>query len=580
MERTPKYDDKIEGVRKMPHETAEEKAEKRDASALLRMEALFDNAQCAQLFVDTIMKNPAITREEFLEVAKQSDRIVHPDAVDAFIDKLLETREKILAVNTWARDSIIREDWIIQADGLDAYEKALKEKGHSQDYIDQRMSEQVKLLIAHSKHLKKQNIDVSHWLGQRLFTTYLAKTPEKPKGKIALDTTNPLALIMNFSDAEDYKRVDPKDNVGGFHQANQTIDKLAFPLIAVNANQDSSVKKHEVGHAENSILKNSVIKKPEAEHRRLVWSHSPALKITEIELLNSDDVVLDQPTEDQKKQKAERARLEDRLLSYALGRAKDELLANYKTTSYDPFSYKNELLERMDVYDYFKIAGLSVTSSAYERLHSRYKENLYEACREANYPAALYARRNLKKRYETFRWVLAQIPLEDWSDQLTRMPFEEEADLLTDLDGIEFPNDGEEPSEKRKILLDRYYKFLKENETGLLVPGLREIDKEQKAIIAEEAELERKRPDEALLKIWEEMEEYEGILIASIKAKTLSINEARERIGIFFQRRCEEEKIEPNQELLISYIEDHHWNSPIDKIRHDKLPGHEMYTKI
>jgi hypothetical protein len=190
--------------------------------------------------------------------------------------------------------------------------------------------------------------------------------------------------------------------------------------------------------------------------------------------------------------------------------------------------------------------------------------------------------------------VLAQIPLENWEKQLEAALFEKESDLLVDcyefMRHLDEDDDGQ-LIDRRQTLAAKLRTFLSENELRPLLPGLREIKKEQEIIlvdekeqeqkrIAEAAERERKRPDEALMKIWEEMEDYEAMILEGVRSKTKKLYEARMAIEEYYFRRCDEEGIAPNQEFFASYLEDHNWNSNIMKIRKDKLPGHEMYTSL
>lgn len=121
------------------------------------------------------------------------------------------------------------------------------------------------------------------------------------------------------------------------------------------------------------------------------------------------------------------------IMNYALERAKDELLAEFKVK--DSLSYLSKLLTKEGLYDYFTRLGIKPDSELYNDLWKKYRDTLKFAAETAEYLLRAYREFGLKERLDLIRWVLAQIPLRDWDKQITNSAFWEEANYLLLING-------------------------------------------------------------------------------------------------------------------------------------------------
>lgn len=420
VERSTEFTSNLERVRKMPQsygkpgETDSEaserelqNAEKREAAKILRMEAFLENAKCTQLLVEFLEQNPHASIEELEEYIVKNAKVIHPKNLNNFIELLTKERD--------------------------------------------RASTLVNLLITEDKG-KRLSQDPAIRLYQGLCRLRRPSNPKTrkpihPEGPINLDDTYPLALILNIKNENDFANLDERNNIGGFYNPHKPYSQPKvgglFPIIVTQGNIDrvasmlfgkTPITSHEKGHAENHAFSGSLGKKV-----RCVWGHESSIlasaKNRLKELWGVDKKITIESQEYQE------------VLQYALASAKNELLADYKAEQH--FGHAASLKTKGGLYDYFIHHGITPEESPtlYTQLWKDYEEAITNACKAAEKITNLYGNtlssasifmgndyddrsEYIGKRVELFRWILAQIPLEEWAKQLAGVPFLEEAKQL------------------------------------------------------------------------------------------------------------------------------------------------------
>jgi C-terminal processing protease CtpA/Prc len=121
----------------------------------------------------------------------------------------------------------------------------------------------------------------------------------------------------------------------------------------------------------------------------------------------------------------------EKLMHISLSGSKDEILA-YMSEEQAPNFIISVLLGKNGGYDYFKKAN--VPNELHDILWKEYSNRLMEYMAGS---MKLYADYKIdpvfSQRIQSFRWVLAQIPIEHWNNQLASMPFDKE---VTEYDGL------------------------------------------------------------------------------------------------------------------------------------------------
>jgi hypothetical protein len=114
-------------------------------------------------------------------------------------------------------------------------------------------------------------------------------------------------------------------------------------------------------------------------------------------------------------------------------KAKDEILAELKASSYEVGKYISNLKKRGGVYDYFSGLGIATNSQLYKDLWTAYEKKLDDAFKSLNFLLIIYKLWSLNFRFEVIRWVMTQIPLKDWAKQINESGFKKEAEMLYEL---------------------------------------------------------------------------------------------------------------------------------------------------
>lgn len=376
-EPTESYKDKLEDIRKLPQETEELRVEKKERAKELRMEVMLDNARLMANLTAQLEWNPWSTTEDLQNSTnKTAEFLAHPEVAQNFINDLhtVKTRVESVLDKAGNRDSAAYK----------VYKQLIKNK--SLEY--------------------------------------------EPRGKIKVDMSYPLAVMLFVEDSKDFNMIDSRENIGGFYRASATFSfgeqELSIPVIVVKGEFRSvnkapaiqRVENHEKGHAEHERLISSL----NASGRKVVWFKTlpNAKTVTSLkELANTK-----QP---------EKTKEFEQILYYALEKAKDEILAELKASSYEVGKYISNLKKRGGVYDYFSGLGIATNSQLYKDLWAAYDKKLDDAFKSLNFLLIIYKLWSFKYRFEVIRWVIAQIPLKDWAKQINESGFKKEAELLYEL---------------------------------------------------------------------------------------------------------------------------------------------------
>lgn len=375
--RSPAMQAKVDSVRQLPIKidgvrSAVLRREKREAARLLRMEMLLINAWLTDFTLNTICNDPLTTRGELTSKIQSSGRVVHPDAVDAYLDEWENTKEQ-------AR-------------------KAVQTLHSGLDSAKDRRGERLFKFLVEDK--------TGHSFG-------FERDKGFPKGKITIDTNYPLAIILWIEKEEDFALLDPRENVGGFFQKKGKLigQDMIFPLIVVNGDKSQTVEKHEKGHSQNALWFGE-----KAKWVIKAWGRSA------------------KPTYPAEEGFKSETQWHQQAIEYALACAKDEILAEMSTGrgSYvktlinrpDLYDYfvnrlgvpKGSKL-RMDLWDEYT-RGLQIYTNEADRLFQHYN-NFSE----------------WEGRRRIFRWVLAQFPIDQWPDLLRAGGFLDEWENYAQLRG-------------------------------------------------------------------------------------------------------------------------------------------------
>ena len=394
-ERKETYNQQLQKIRTLPQETSDQKKAKQEAARQFRVDVLWDNARIAENIISQIESNPWVGNEDLLKGANSIKYLAHPEAVKDFIDNLSgaawNTLEKTRRVEYDTPDGMTQAEYI--------YSSVVEEK-----------------------------------TGSSL----------RPRGKVELDKDYSLAVILYISDKKDFKLIEDHANIAGFYRSGNYI---GFPLIVVFGKKpDPSsvvdrVTVHEKGHAENDPLSST----DEYRHNsaKFFWgSLGPFFKNSEI---TDFMAVHNQKSYEGIDLDAELAKMEmnpiwQKLLNFALNRAKDELLAALKSgekgfkMQFESLMMREDIYKERSVYDFFKKRGIPTDSVVYSTLWRKYFIIIYASFKTVLLLIDRY--KSIKPRanegapyplVQQFRWVLAQIPIEKWPLVLKKSGFFEDS---------------------------------------------------------------------------------------------------------------------------------------------------------
>jgi hypothetical protein len=386
------------------------KIESREEAQLLRMERMLDNAQCTLLCLDVFVDNPEVSLPDLQTKLQDAGVWNNEEAVSSFLLSMKKTHSQV--------------------------KKAIS-------FLDEKMR---------IHHISKGEILFGRIISAESYTQNKSASPQ---GVVRLVEGNPFAVVLECAESSDFARIDKRTDVGGFFTDSQPIETLIediqFPLIVIRGltefmDGDGKLKrnedkigylKHELDHAKNKVFINAL--RLIGKDRAVVWGGfiDVAGKVDSARRLKA--LWNSHPDE-------ARGSVEwQSILGYALQRAKNELLADVGRS--ESFStHLNNLIIQNGMYDFFlKKLGIPAGSGLHAALWVEYdrilKVNVLNSSNKGtDYNADLdtaeevlqsYKALGLGERGELFRWVLGQIPLDKWKDQLDKTLFVDEAKCIT-----------------------------------------------------------------------------------------------------------------------------------------------------
>ena len=374
------YSQKLVEVRQLPAEGEQDRKFKKEAARDLRIETYLSWAHVADTLVNTLMNDPTISKDELQEVANREKSIIpKPEVADAFLNSLIRDRNKSLgAVRLFRFRAKLRKT--------------------SEEVLDWPKAE------------KEQ-------VGRLLFKEL---TRKEPQGVVSLmDTTIAVGIELG---EEDFEALNPRVNVAGFYLETESVKvgqfrdiDFTFPFIGVKrgVGQDRVVR-HELAHAVNSsVIQALILGGPDTRLYEWVWGGDAYIRPQKIKSLDELSSYLRKKT-----------------LPYALARAKNEIIADYGATS--DFSYVYDLILRHGIYDYFderirflRNEGLLdvrqvEVDAVVNGFWLEYTDLVWKAGKMAKDINKIYGVYELEMRRRLFKYVLAQIPMADWSKVLER----------------------------------------------------------------------------------------------------------------------------------------------------------------
>lgn len=417
LERSPEVTEQIQTIRDLPGKTEEEKLEKHERAKELRMELMLDNAALSLGSIEYMQAHPKCTEADLLEYAKASGKVVHPGVMEAYANLLINIKQQV--------DEVKREMFELMYDA----------KAPSPGPI-----------------------------------VFKALTRSDNEGPITVEF-NPLCVVVHTNYENDFKRLDNRTNVGGFFSDASVFvisdppksegelllptGRLA-PLIVIGpTDQSKSVRKHEDSHAQMSSYMLGLrfydvwrheepwLHHPEVPSKQKdVWETSAPDYVVKDNLLLLANRLKKAPFEEVV-ETSESQRTVRMALDYALGMAKDEVLAEMNSHWGDPRGHVDDhLLKIGGVYDYFKTSlGLNPDSPTYKYLWDKYSEELEDFSSPGVHMYTLYRQHweFWEKRLELTRHLLAQVPMKKWSEVFSKQTlFEQEIMDVTDLEGTLF----------------------------------------------------------------------------------------------------------------------------------------------
>jgi hypothetical protein len=532
--RSPQIQKKIESVRGQ-HSI--------EAAKELRMEILLENAKILQTSIRAVADNPALTREELNKLIDENCQITHKELTNAFLQNLYSRKNKISL-----------ESLLIKTIGEIGKDDPAK-------------------------------------IVYRTLITDLNKKDDKqfPTGQVKLIEL-PLALGLEVEKDEDYKLIDPGTNIGGeffdsvrlfFPSINNGFNS---PVIIINGFEKIHYIGHENIHAENQLFMQTLIRERKCN---VVWGPLlEAIKYTN-QLDQPINYLINTPAEEIWKNR--KSPEWEFWINFALTQAKDEILAEIGPTGGNIAGHLGNLLDKNGQYNYFSYIheldfattfniGDGLKSNLGDELWKDYTQRLKQSTKtiekfHETVVSVDYFSEGWYKRYKLLGYILAQIPIQDWEQQLEKTGFAREIrdyesiqvslkDYISDTEPLapkrtrnEKEKYIEEEAKKLQDKLDyilnsKYDKPIQQDLAGLIdeVNSLFELHLETDAYKERQADKQFQK------------------LVESINNKVNHVRSPEKRINLINQRRelaikLEEEESEwemknlPMVGLINSYIE-------------------------
>lgn len=405
-------------VRRMPATTDQEKSDKRFEAMKLRMDNLLANAGMWNEIMDFIAQNPFATEEQVLVATQNLSSInVSTDQVSQVVSSVVAQKQVVMS----------------------CYENNLN---------DSEKSDSLKA-------------------GEMIYFFSSGINPQHPVKLVK----SPFAVTIVVS-PEDYKNIDPLDNTAGFYSANKTFtlvniktgkfETVTLPFVAITAGKyEKYIADHENAHAENRIFRESQSKK----YQLTVRSDSDPLQDMAIirkesiktwgpyldprvvskssrTLIRRSDSYYQNPSHLPVEGEEDFNSKKNQLITYALGRAKDEIIAAMSEGGpARAEEHLQSLKEVNGVYDYFAKLGIKLGSRLYIDLTNRYHKDLDDQLKSSLELYRFYQGAGVfghmgplqQKRTKLFVSVLMQSPLSLWNSRLETSGFIAEFKAIEDV---------------------------------------------------------------------------------------------------------------------------------------------------
>lgn len=407
-------------VRSMPQSTPEEVEEKRFEAMKLRMDNLLTNASIWSEIMDVVSQNPSIKPDEVFE------RLTHSSSIN------VSTAELRGVLNSIAHQTSVV---------VDAYSRV-------EDYTieNHNLTDGVSFL--------------------ELYLGYFY-----PFADVTL-LKSPFAITL-VVDPETFALVDNRTNVGGFYLSQRTLNvegeyhTVPFIFIKDTGPSHFRIGNHEDLHAKNMAFVRATTVLPideflptkgdgflaskgsgfayyrNSKSKKYWGSHSDFIRLDRAFIKSHGDSPDEGNYSDEDLAKLEEQK--NKLLEYALSRAKDEVIAAMAEGT--AFSARFHLLNLKDpdgLYNYFAKLGLDPESHLYAELSKEYYSRLDRQVVQAIKLYEFYSgvslegfrdvtNPDLKDRRKLLTSLLIQHPMSLWNQRLESAGFTREAEEISEL---------------------------------------------------------------------------------------------------------------------------------------------------
>lgn len=379
------------------------------------------------------------TDEEKLRIAQETRMEIQLTHAALAVDLMDTIQEQGVEIDREVLEEVLNNhrtgsDGQMVGQFLDSIVKSVKEvrkiKEKSED------EEQIKLEIFLSQ---VNNPRIKAILGSFRLGKYLMKDVDM--------IIHPLAVELRCNNHFLFTLVDKRENVNGYFQ-NRVLGAPVIVTDITKTKDPDNLQRHEVIHAQNSTVKmgqaganrmpqvkrnedGTEEQKERTIDRNHVWGNPDILPSSR--LSKKIDVLEDQESRGEPLNE----NYYNATLKWVLGRSKDEVIAYMFETGYSRDTKMISVEEiygtmQSEIYDFVQMLGLNPDSQLYKRLKSDYNRLLIENLNSASIVVNNLRNADYTKRERLFRWVLTQIPIDKWGEQLRRTGYLDESVLLSE----------------------------------------------------------------------------------------------------------------------------------------------------
>ncbi len=359
---SPYIQDKVTAVQRLPASTPDLKQAKKEAAENLRLETQLMTAGMMKETISYLSLHPQAGEEELIEELTNADIFTNAEDVRQYVHQLQFQKRRIQVAIQSMKDHGIHES-----------------------------------LFADQIFLRLQSVN--------------NEVPALPQNPVYLDTSYPAALILKVS-PEDYKKLYKGSSAGYYRKFQQlhldTEKEMWVPIIIVSTEE---IQGHEKMHAELRNMQ-AALQSMEGQKHKSVWGN--------VSRNNSNMAALRKPLREiQSLKELKESGNFELAISYALGRAKEEILAECNGSLKQQVEI---MLDRKFGYDYFVThLQLKENSDTHDALWQEYTDRLQGLSSklvDLNTKYRASPRRALAGRLEILAYIFAQIPIESWNDQI------------------------------------------------------------------------------------------------------------------------------------------------------------------